>query len=135
MKPRISGIADEARGVEATGRALRATMSRSKPGFLGGGQIEIVHAELASFGEQGIVDVGDVADALDGVAFVDQMALEQVVGDERRGVTEVRGVVRGDPARVHQHVLVRFEWHDLGPRSVEQLQGRHAPDQPHEGRD
>ena len=29
MKPRMSGIADEARGAEATGRALSASMSAS----------------------------------------------------------------------------------------------------------
>jgi len=70
-----------------------------------------VDAALARLLEQRVVDVGDVAHALDRVAEVEQAALEHVVEHERRRVPEVRGVVRGDPARVHQHVGVRLERH------------------------
>ena len=64
MKPRMSGIADEARGLAATGSAFSASMSRIEAGLLPGGQVEVVHAELAGLGEQRVVDVGDVAHAL-----------------------------------------------------------------------
>ena len=94
MKPRMSGIADDARGVDATGSALSASMSRLEPGLLAGRQVEVVDAELAGLGEQRVVDVGDVAHARDRVAAVDQPALQHVVGEERRGVAEVGGVVR-----------------------------------------
>ena len=78
-------------------------------------------AEFAGFGKQRVVHVGDVADATHRVAVVDQTALQHVVGDERRRVAEVRGVVRGDPAGVHQHVVVRFERNDGAPRCVVEL--------------
>ena len=65
MKPRMSGIADEARGVDATGSALSAVHVALEARLLTGGQIEVVDAELARLGEQRVVDVGDVAHALD----------------------------------------------------------------------
>ena len=112
MKPRMSGIADDARGVDETGSALSAVHVALEAGLLAGGEIEVVHPELAGLGEERIVDVGDVADALHRVATVDQPALQHVVGDERRRVTEMRRVVRRDPARVHQHVVVGLEGND-----------------------
>jgi hypothetical protein len=51
-----------------------------EPGLLTGREVEVVHAQLARLGEQRIVDVGDVAHALDGVALVDQPPLQHVVG-------------------------------------------------------
>ena len=111
MNPRMSGIADDARGVAATGSTLSADHVAVEPGLLAGGEVEVVHAELAGLGEQRVVDVGDVAHALHRVAEVDQPALEDVVEHERRRVAEVGGVVRGDPARVHQHVRVGLERH------------------------
>jgi hypothetical protein len=71
-----------------------------------------VDTEFSRLGEQRIVDVGDVADAAHRVAHVDQAALQHVVGDEGRRMAEVGGVVRRDPAGVHQDVVVRFERHD-----------------------
>ena len=65
----------------------------------------------AGLGEQRVVDVGDVAHARHRVAAVDQPALQDVVGEERRGVAEVGGVVRRDAARVHEHVT-GLERHD-----------------------
>ena len=94
MKPRMSGIADEARGADATGSAFERDHVALEAGLLAGRQIEVVHAELARLGEQRVVDVGDVAHALDGVARVDQTALQHVVRDERRRVPEMGGVVR-----------------------------------------
>ena len=123
MNPRMSGIADDARGVDETGNALSAVHVALEAGLLAGGEIEVVHPELAGLGEERIVDVGDVADALHRVAPVDQPALQHVVGDERRRVTEMRRVVRRDPARVHQHVVVGLERHDGLPRGVVQLHG------------
>jgi hypothetical protein len=93
MKPRMSGMAEVARG------------------DLGGGQVEVVDAELAGLAEDRVVDVGDVADEPDLVAAVDEAALEHVVGDVHRGVPEVGGVVRRDAARVHRHDGPRLEGH------------------------
>ena len=117
MKPRMSGIADEARGVDDDRQGVERLHVALEARLLAGREIEVVHAELAGLGEQRVVDVGDVADALHRVAQVDQPPLQHVVGDERRRVTEVGGVVRRDAARVHQHVVVRLERHD-GRRAV-----------------
>ena len=86
-------------------------------------QVEVVHAELAGLGEQRIVDVGDVAHARHAVAEVDQPALQHVVGEVRRRMAEVGGVVRRDPARVHQHVLGRLERHHRLAGGVVEPQG------------
>jgi hypothetical protein len=94
--------------------------------FLTGGQIEIVDAELARLGEQRVVDVGDVADALDRVALVEQMTLQDVVRDERRRMPEVGCVVGRDPAGVHEHVLVGLERDDRLARRVVETEAGHA---------
>ena len=99
----IEHHADEAADVGDRRRRTRRRRDRQRvqghhvaleASLLAGRQIEVVDAELARLGEQRVVDVGDVADALHGVALVDQTALQHVVGDERRGVPEVGGVVR-----------------------------------------
>ncbi len=85
-----------------------------------GGEVEVVHAQLAGLGEQRIVDVGDVAHARHAVTEVDQPPLQHVVGEVRRGVAEVGGVVRRDAARVHQHVFGRLEGNHGAARRVVQ---------------
>ena len=126
MKPRMSGMADDARGVAAHRQHVERLHVALEAGLLAGGEVEVVHAELAGLGEQRVVDVGDVAHARDRVAEVDQPALQHVVGEERRGVTEVRGVVRRDAARVHRHVRARLERHDGLPGRVVEAH-RHRP--------
>ena len=85
MKPRMSGMADDGPRLDcSTGRTSSASMSRVEAGHLGGGQVEVVHAELAGLGEERVVDVGDVAHAARVVAEVAQPALQHVVGDVRR---------------------------------------------------
>ena len=64
MKPRMSGIADDARGVDATGQRVERLHVALEAGLLAGRQVEVVDAELAGLGEQRVVDVGDVAHAL-----------------------------------------------------------------------
>ena len=54
-------------------------------------------------GEEIVVDVGDVADAVGFEATVDQPPLEDVEDQEGGRVPDVGGVVRGDPADVHRH--------------------------------
>ena len=100
MKPRMSGMADEARGVLKHGQDVERVHVPVEPGLLGGGQVEVVHAELAGLGEQRVVDVGDVAHALGVVAEVAQAALQHVVEQVDGGVAEVGGVVGRDAARV-----------------------------------
>ena len=83
-----------------------------------------MHAELTRLGEQRVVDIGDVAHALHRVAHVDQPPLQHVVDDERGRMTEVRGVVRRDAARVHRHLIVGFEWNNGAPSRVVETHGQ-----------
>ncbi len=64
MKPRMSGMADEARGVGGDRERVQRLHVALEAGLLPRGQVEVVHAELAGLGEQRVVDVGDVAHAL-----------------------------------------------------------------------
>ena len=118
MKPRMSGIADDARGLDDTGKCVQRLHVALETGLLPRCEIEVVHAELAGLGEQRVVDIGDVANALDRVAHVDQASLQHVVDDERRGMTEMRRVVRRDATGVHRHLFVGFEWYDGPPSRV-----------------
>ena len=52
---------------------------------LGLGQLQVGHAELAGLGEDGVVDVGDVAHHADLVAELLEPADEEVVGEVRGG--------------------------------------------------
>src|SRR6202030_1347177 len=75
-------------------------------------------AALAGFGEARVVDVGDVAHVADLVAELLEATDEEVVGEIRGRVTEVRRVVRRDPAYVHTHRGRRFERHDRAAGGV-----------------
>ena len=77
-----------------------------------------MHTELAGFGEQRIVDIGDVANTFDGVTHVDEATLQDVVDDERCCMAEMRGVVRRDAARVHLDIVIGLEGDDCLPCSV-----------------
>ena len=79
---------------------------------LGFGELEVRDTELARLGQDRVVDVGDVADHAHLVPEILQAADQQVVGEVRRGVAEVRRVVRRDAAHVHAHRLRRLERHD-----------------------
>ena len=127
MNPRMSGIADDARGRRRHRQRVERLHVGLEAGLLPGRQVEVVDAELARLGEQRVVDVGDVAHARHPVAEVDQPALQHVVGEVRRGVPEVGGVVRRDAARVHQHVLGRFERHDRPAGRVVELSMAQVP--------
>ena len=69
-------------------------------GHLLSGQVQVVDAELAGFAEDVVVDVGDVADTLRLVPTIPQPALEDVVGEVRRGVAQVRVPQRVSPRRI-----------------------------------
>ena len=78
------------------------------------GQIEIVHAKLLRSAEDVVIDIGDVAHATRLVADIPQPTLQDVVGQERRSMTEMSGVVRCYPARVHRDDRpARFERSEL----------------------
>ncbi len=96
-----------------------------EPGFLRRRQVEVVDAELASLGEQRVVDVGDVPDALGVVTAVAQPSLEHVVEQVHRCVPDVGRVVRRDAARVQRHDGTGFERDDRLSGGVEQAH-RHA---------
>ena len=93
MKPRMSGIADEARGRAAHRQRVERHHVALEAGLLAGREVEVVHAELARLGEQRVVDVGDVADATCTVwPDVDEPSLQDVVG--RRTSPRGRGAWR-----------------------------------------
>ena len=86
------------------------------------------HAELAGLGQDRVVDVGDVAHHAHLVAELLEPADEEVVGEVRGGVAEVRGVVRRDAAHVHAHDRRRLERHDRAPRGVVEAHGPRRAD-------
>ena len=98
----------------------------TEPGQLGLGQVEIGHAELAGLGEDGVVDVGDVAHHAHLVAELFEPADEEVVREVRGGVAEVRGVVRRDAAHVHAHDRADLERDDGTLGGVEEPDGHGA---------
>lgn len=81
--------------------------------LLSSGQIEVVHVEFPSFCKQWIVHIGDVAHALDRAPGIDQTTNEYVVGDERKRVTKVCGVVRRHAADVHLYFIARNKVDDV----------------------
>ncbi len=91
-----------------------------EPAHLRRGQVEVVDPELAGLGQDGVVDIGDVADATNVVPEVDQPSLQHVVLEVDGGVAEVGRVVGRDAARVHRHQPARLEGHHvLAGRVVE----------------
>ena len=126
MKPRMSGMAEVARGSLTTGQQVERGHVVVEPGRLGRREVEVVDAELAGLAQDVVVDVGDVAHALRVVAAVAQAALEDVVGEVRGGVAEVGGVVRRDAARVHRDDRAGLERHDLAAGGVVEAHRRRA---------
>ena len=124
MKPRMSAMADVARGSLHDAQQAERLHVVVEAGRLGGGQVEVVHAELAGLAEDRVVDVGDVAHAARLVAEVAEPALEHVVGDVDRGVAEVGRVVRRDAARVHRDDRARLERDDLPAGGAPQAHAR-----------
>ena len=98
----------------------------AEAGQLGLGQLEVGHAELAGLGEDGVVDVGDVAHHAHLVTELLEPADEEVVGEVGGGVAEVRGVVRRDAADVHAHDRADLERDDGTLRGVEEPDGHGA---------
>ena len=113
MKPADVGDGGRRPGRAVAGQDVEGVHVPVEPGLLGGGQVEVVHAELAGLREQRVVDVGDVAHALGVVAQVAQAALQHVVEQVDGRVAEVGGVVGRDAARVHGDDRSGLEGHDL----------------------
>ena len=72
-------------------------------GQLGVRELQVVDAQLARLGKDRVVDVGDVAHHAHFVAELLQSPREEVIGDVRGRVPEVRRVVGRDAAYVHAH--------------------------------
>ncbi len=123
MNPRMSGIADVARGSEKHVQQTERGHRRVELRHLLGCQIEVVHADLARLAQNVVVDVGDVAHALRVVTDVAQTALQHVVSEVGRNVADVRRVIRRDAARVHRDRRPGSELDDGLTRRVEQLHG------------
>ena len=89
-----------ATGLErGTGDTQQFHVALETVGLLGGQRLPW-HVLLLGLGEQMIVDVGDVAAHLDGVPGQTQDPGGHVGPDERGGVTQMRGVIRGNAADV-----------------------------------
>ena len=114
----IRGTDSVARGSATGGRISSAAMSPWKRAVSAAASSRYGHAELARLGQDGVVDVGDVAHHAHLVAEVLEPADQEVVGEVGRRVPEVGRVVRRDPAHVHPHRVRRLERHDLAPRGV-----------------
>ena len=86
-------MAEVARGSDHDRKQAQGGHVAVEPGDLLGGQVEVVHAELAGLAQDVVVDVGDVAHAARVVPEVAQPPLEDVEGQVhlRRG--------RGGPSR------------------------------------
>ena len=97
-----------------------------KPGGLLGGEFEEVNTEFPGLGEDGVVDVGDVAHQLHLMAEILEPANQEVIGEIGVRMAEVGGVVRGDTADVHLHLVSRFERDDLPAGRVEELHVGHG---------
>ena len=68
MKPKMSGIAEVARGSRVGGQQSEGLHVRVEAGDLSRGEVEVVHAELACLAQDVVVDVGYVAHAQGAVA-------------------------------------------------------------------
>ena len=95
-------------------------------GLLGGEFEEVTNAEFPGLGEDGVVDVGDVAYQLHLMAKILEPADQEVIGEIGVRVAEMGGVVRGDTADVHLHLVSRFERDDLPAGRVEELHVGHG---------
>ena len=87
----------------------RAAMCCVEARRLLGGEIEVVHAELAGLAQDVVVDVGDVAHAAGLVAEVAQPPLQHVVGEVGRR--------RGRGGRRHTGVMPQVYIVTIGPGS------------------
>ena len=91
-----------------------------EPGRLLGRQIQVVHAEFTGLADDRVIDVCHIAHALRVVSQVPQAALKYVIAQVRSSVPQMRGVVRGDPARVHRDDFARLERHNFASTGVVQ---------------
>ena len=89
-----------------------------EPSGFGCSEIEVVHAQLASFAQKIVIDIGDVANTARFMAKVAQAALQNVVGDVGRSVPKVRCVVGRNAAGVHEHNRAGLKRNDLATSSV-----------------
>jgi len=81
-----------------------------------------MHAKFACLGKERIVNIGDVADTTHGMTPVDESSLHDVVGEERRRMTEMGRVIGGDATDVHRHLFSGLEGNDGAAGSVVQAQ-------------
>ena len=121
MKPRMSGMADVARGSLHASSMPSASMSSSKRRISAAAEIEVVHAELAG-GLRRSRSSTSVMLRTQWVSWpqVAQPALQHVIGDECRGVAEMRGVVGSNATRVERHHWPGREIDHCAAGSVEQ---------------
>src|SRR5699024_10948736 len=86
-------------------------------------QLLPVHTVPFGTFEERVVDVGRVLHVVDLVAGVQQEPVDEVEGEVGGGVTQVGGVVRGDPADVHPGDAVRRDLRGPTARGVVQTEG------------
>ena len=110
-------LVEDGSGVEGNHVAVEAS-------GLGCSKLKKVDTKFASFGQDRIVDVGDVANKLHRVAEVFKPPDQQVVGEVGVGVSEVGRVVGRDATDVHLDLGSRLKRDDGLARGIEELHGR-----------
>ena len=89
---------------------------------LGGGEFEEIDTEFARFRKDRVVDVGDVANHLDGVSEIFESSDEEVVGQVRIGMSEVGRVIRGDSTDVQADVRTWVKGNDPRLAGIEEFE-------------
>ena len=91
---------------------------------LGGTELAPVHPIALSAFEQRVINIRDVLGVVDLIPVIQQLAIDQVKGQIRRGVAQVGGVIGRDAADVHGGGIAR-DLHrlDRGVSRVIQTEG------------
>ena len=120
-------MAEVARGSRYTREQSEGRHVGVEARHLLGGEVEVVHAELARLAQDVVVDVGDVAHQPGLVPEVAQPSLQDVEGQVHLGVPDVGGVIGRDAARVHRDDGPGVEGDDLAPRGCRRAASSVAP--------
>ena len=86
-----------------------------------------MNAEFSGLGEKRVIDVGDIAHALDGVTAIDKPSLQNVITDERECMTNMSRVIRRDATCIHQHFSICDEIYNTLFCGVVKLQCQVVP--------
>ena len=82
-----------------------------------------VLSNLPGFSQDIIIDIGHILDVADGIAPVGQITDQDICTGIGKGMSQVSGVVRGDPAHIDcDDFTLAFKFLNLSGEAVEDLQ-------------